>query len=201
MQIHLMQMSTQLKQFQQLSMQYMMFNFTLNPVMLIKYDFFMRVTNHLARITTPYEKFVKSFGEMAKHMGVFAKNFNVMDPIAITAFNDWTDSMVTISKVDIGQSEGIIGFINKAVDAAFGGGGSNEVLEGKSPQTYTESDKMNQVKSQAAKGKEVAGGSGGGVDEKSNQINTAAITQAITSALRNLTVNSITVNGSIIAEN
>ena len=105
--------------------------------------------------------------------------------------------MVTISKVDISKSEGIVGFINKAVDAAFGGG--DAVSKDKKPQDYTESDKRAQVNSQANKKAD-----GGKTKQKETQqqqpakIDTAAITNAITAALRNLTVQSITVKGDIV---
>ena len=125
---------------------------------------------------------------MAVDMGVFSKNFNVMNPSSIAAFKDWTDSMVTISKVDIGKSEGIVSFINDAVSAAFGGGGSTEVPADKPPQDYSEDEKKKQVEAQnnkegASKPVPAAGGA----------IDTNAIVNAITSALSNLTVDQMTV--------
>jgi hypothetical protein len=173
------------------------FNKKMRKAEINNFKLFNDQIKRLAMMASPFERFERSFGRMAKHMGIFATNFKVMNPAAITAFKDWTDSMVTISKVDISKSEGIVGFINKAVDAAFGGG--DAVSKDKKPQDYTESDKRAQVNSQANKKTD-----SGKTKQKETQqqqpakIDTAAITNAITAALRNLTVQSITVKGDIV---
>jgi len=173
------------------------FNKKMRKAEINNFKLFNDQIKRLAMMASPFERFERSFGRMAKHMGIFATNFKVMNPAAITAFKDWTDSMVTISKVDISKSEGIVGFINKAVDAAFGGG--DAVSKDKKPQDYTESDKRAQVNSQTNKKTD-----SGKTKQKETQqqqpakIDTAAITNAITAALRNLTVQSITVKGDIV---
>jgi uncharacterized spore protein YtfJ len=132
---------------------------------------------------------------MAKNMKVFADNFNVMDADGIKAFKDWTDSMVNISKVDITKSGGIIDFVNKTVSAAFPAGGSPTVAAGKSPQEYTQSDKKAQVAAQAGRG----GGMGAGAQQQPVmapviKIDTTALANAISSALRNISVDTIKAN-------
>jgi hypothetical protein len=178
---------------QDLSMRYMSMNVSLNPVLIMKYDQFTKITERLAKIATPFEKFVKSFGDMSKHMGTFATNFNVMNPESITAFREWTDSMVQISKVDISQSGGIINFINDAVSSAFGGGGSSEVPADKPPQDYSESDKRKQLESQSNKGKGGAGSGGSEAPAKPQivKIDEAQLAAAISTALKNITVETI----------
>ena len=161
-------------------------------------DSFTTFNNQILRLTgavSPFERFVKSFGDMAKNMKVFADNFNVMDTDGIKAFKDWTDSMVNISKVDITKSGGIIDFVNKTVSAAFPAGGSSKVAAGKSPQEYTQSDKKAQVAAQVGKG----GGMGAGTQQQPAlapviKIDTAALANAISSALRNISVDTIKVN-------
>jgi hypothetical protein len=173
------------------------FNKKMRKTEINNFKLFNDQVKRLAMMASPFEKFERSFGRMAKHMGIFATNFKVMSPTAITAFKDWTDSMVTISKVDISKSEGIVGFINKAVDAAFGSGDAGPA--NKTPQQYTASDKKANVDSAPNK-------IGGDKKDKKVQqqqqqpgkVDTTAITNAITAALRNLTVQSITVKGDIV---
>jgi hypothetical protein len=157
-----------------------------------RFSFFNAQIGYLTKIVTPFEKFVKAFGDMAKHMGVFSTNFKVMDAQGILAFKDWTDSMVEISKVDISKSDGIVSFINDAVSSAFGGGGSTKVDQGKSPQDYSESDKREQVKSaNESKGKGMASGGEQKAGAQTVKIDEAALASAISTALKNLQVNTI----------
>jgi len=165
-----------------------------NAPRIAQFSQFNKEMSRLALIATPFDKFVKSFGEMAKHMGVFTTNFKVMDAQGILAFKDWTGSMVEISKVDISKSDGIINFINDAVSAAFSGGGSKDVSANKSPQDYSESDKRKQVESQNNKGKSVES-TGNIAEEPVKQqiikIDEAQLAAAISTALRNITVETI----------
>jgi hypothetical protein len=172
----------------ELSKNYTKLDVTLSPMLIIKYDNFTKITERLANIATPFERFVKSFGDMAKHMGVFATNFKVMDPISIKAFKDWTDSMVQISKVDIGKSEGIISFINDSVSAAFGGGSSEKVGD-KSPQQYSEADKKNQAASMSKPGESAATAQ----NQQPAQVDTEAIISAIQQGFSSITVEQMTV--------
>lgn len=174
------------------------FNKNMRKAELNNFKLFNDQIKRLTLMVSPFERFTRSFGLMAKHMGVFATNFKVMDPIAINAFKGWTDSMVTISKVDISKSDAIVGFVNKAVDAAFGAGDAGP--NNKTPQEYTATDKKanaNTAPNTPGANKNKGGGGGGG-DNKPVKIDTAAITNAITTALRNLTVQSITVKGDIV---
>jgi hypothetical protein len=172
----------------ELSKNYTKLDVTLSPMLIIKYDNFTKITERLANIATPFERFVKSFGDMAKHMGVFATNFKVMDPISIKAFKDWTDSMVQISKVDIGKSEGIVSFINDSVSAAFGGGSSEKVGD-KSPQQYSETDKKNQAASMSKPGESAATAQ----NQQPAQVDTEAIISAIQQGFSSITVEQMTV--------
>jgi hypothetical protein len=151
----------------------------------------------LTGAVSPFERFVKSFGEMAKHMKTFAENFSVMDANGITAFKDWTDSMVQISKVDITKSDGIVKFVNNTTSAAFAAGGSPNVPASKPAQQYTVADKKAQVAAQvgaspasAAPGKQQAAGPAQVV-----KIDTTALANAISTALRNITVENLKVTG------
>ena len=161
----------------------------LSQTLLEKYDKFAKTTESLSKIADPFEKFVKSFGDMAKHMGVFANNFKVMDPISIKAFKDWTDSMILISKVDIGKSEGIVNFINDSVSAAFGGGKSTTVGD-KSPQAYNEADKRSQAQSMMQPGESAQAQQ---QQQQPAQIDTEAIISAIQQGFSSITVDSMTV--------
>jgi hypothetical protein len=171
-----------------LSQNYTKLDLTLSPLLVLKYDNFTKITERLANIATPFEKFVKSFGEMAKHMGVFAINFKVMDVKGISAFKDWTESMVQISKVDIGKSEGIVKFINDSVSAAFGGGKSTAVGD-KKPQEYSEADKRSQTESMMQPG----GSAQSQQQQQPAQIDTEAIISAIQQGFSSITVDSMTV--------
>jgi hypothetical protein len=161
----------------------------LSQTLLEKYDKFAKTTESLSKIADPFEKFVRSFGDMAKHMGVFANNFKVMDPISIKAFKDWTDSMILISKVDIGKSEGIVNFINDSVSAAFGGGKSTTVGD-KSPQAYNEADKRSQAQSMMQPGESAQAQQ---QQQQPAQIDTEAIISAIQQGFSSITVDSMTV--------
>ena len=143
-------------------------------------------------MVSPFERFVKAFGHMAKHMGVFATNFKIMDPVAIDTFREWTDSMVQISKVDISKSNGIIDFINDIVSAGHGNGTDPTVPGDKPPQEYTEEEKRRQL--QSGGGNRGGGGDRGG-NQGGGQVNTAAIANAIKSALTNLEIKNVTVTG------
>jgi len=171
-----------------LSSQFKNLDMNLSPMLVLKYDNFVSITERLSNIATPFERFVKSFGDMAKHMGVFATNFKVMDPISIKAFKDWTDSMVQISKVDIGKSGGIISFINDSVSAAFGGGSSEKVGD-KSPQQYSETDKKNQAASMSKPGETAATAQ----NQQPAQVDTEAIISAIQQGFSSITVEQMTV--------
>ena len=143
----------------------------------------------LAVIASPFDRFVKSFGDMAKHMGVFATNFSVMDANGIMAFKDWTESMVLISKVDINKSAAIIDFVNKIVDGAFGGGTPSDSTE-KSPQSYSAGEKKGAVNAQNDKAAGAAGKPAAAQPQKAS-IDTAAITAAIKNAFLNLNIETI----------
>jgi len=170
---------------------YKKFETGLSATLLKNYDSFEKTTEKLSKIATPFEKFVKAFGDMAKHMGVFATNFKVMTPEGITSFKEWTDSMIQISKVDITKSEGIVNFVNDTVSAAFGGGKSDKVAADKSPQKYNEADKSNQLASMQKKPAPA------GVEEKAQAsapaIDTNAIVNAIQQGFSNITVDNMTV--------
>ena len=176
-----------------LTKKYYGMDFALKPQLLWKYKSFTETTERLAKITDPFTKFVKAFGDMANHMGVFSKNFKVMDPVAINAFRQWSDSMIQVSKIDITKSKGIIDFINGSVDSAFGAGKSPDVPADKKPQDYSESDKRSQVAS-TVKPTESAKKQTDKSEPREQIINidSQAIANAITAALRNLTVNTIT---------
>ena len=170
---------------------YKKFESGLSATLLKNYDSFEKTTEKLSKIATPFEKFVKAFGDMAKHMGVFATNFKVMTPEGITSFKEWTDSMIQISKVDITKSEGIVNFVNDTVSAAFGGGKSDKVAADKSPQKYNEADKANQLASMQKKPAPA------GMEEKAQApapaIDTNAIVNAIQQGFSNITVDNMTV--------
>jgi len=105
--------------------------------------------------------------------------------------------MVTISKVDISKSNAIVDFVNKTVDAAWGAGDAGP--DNKTPQQYT----ANEKKANADSAPNKLGGNKKQQKEASQQqqsgkVDTQAITNAITAALRNLTVNSISVTGNIV---
>ena len=164
-------------------------------------DHFTTFNNQILRLSgavSPFERFVKAFGEMSKHMKVFADNFSVMTPDGISAFKEWTDSMVQISKVDITKSEGITKFVNDATSAAFAAGGSPKVPASKPAQQYTVADKKAQVAAQVgtsaggagAPGKQQAAG-----PAQTVKIDTAALASAISTALRNITVENLKVTG------
>ena len=110
-----------------LTKKYQGMDFALKPQLRWKYKSFTDTTERLAKIADPFTKFVKAFGDMAKHMGVFATNFKVMDFQGIMAFKDWTDSITTISKVDLSKSSAILDFAKGVVDNAFPAGNSKEV--------------------------------------------------------------------------
>ena len=177
------------------------FNKKMRKAEINNFKLFNDQVKRLAMMASPFEKFERSFGRMAKHMGIFATNFKVMSPTAINAFKDWTDSMVTISKVDISKSNAIVDFVNKTVDAAWGAGDAGP--DTKTPQQYTATEKK--ANTDSAPNKLGGGGKGkGGKEQQQPQqhakVDTTAITNAITAALRNLTVQSITVKGNIIDE-
>jgi hypothetical protein len=123
---------------------------------------------------------------MAQHMGVFAENFNLMDFKGIMAFDSWTDSMVKVSKVNIGQSDAVIDFVNKVVDAAF-----------KAPDTGNPPKTPEEKRDNINKEVEKQGLTGTEAGNQTVQIDTAGISQAITTALsqglRNVTVTNMTV--------
>jgi hypothetical protein len=169
---------------------YKKFEKGLSATLLKNYDSFEKTTERLSKIATPFEKFVKSFGDMAKHMGVFATNFKVMTPEGISSFQEWTDSMIQISKVDITKSEGIVNFVNDTVSAAFGGGKSDKVSADKSPQKYSEADKTNQLSSMQQK---PASAETGGKAQAPAPIDTSAIVNAIQQGFSNITVDNMTV--------
>ena len=173
------------------------FNKKMRKAEINNFKLFNDQVKRLAMMASPFEKFERSFGRMAKHMGIFATNFKVMSPTAITAFKDWTDSMVTISKVDISKSNAIVDFVNKTVDAAWGAGDAGP--DTKTPQQYTATEK----KANADSAPNKLGGNKKQQKEapqqqQSGKVDTTAITNAITAALRNLTVNSISVTGDIV---
>jgi hypothetical protein len=73
----------------------------------------------LAKVSTPFEKFTKSFGKMAKDMGVFVTNFKVMDVEGIKAFTSWTDSITILSKANPEAFAKNVITANKAVNVAY----------------------------------------------------------------------------------
>jgi hypothetical protein len=160
----------------------------MNDKTLKQFTTFNTQMTRLAVIASPFERFVKSFGDMAKHMGVFAKNFSVMDANGIMAFKDWTDSMVLISKVDINKSAAIIDFVNKIVDGAFGGGTSSTSAE-KSPQDYSAGDKKAAINSQNEKAP--AAGKPAAAQPQKASIDTKGIEAAIKNAFLNLNIETI----------
>jgi len=166
---------------------------TLKPQLLWKYKSFTETTQKLAKIADPFTKFVKSFGDLAKHMGVFATNFKVMDVQGIMAFKDWTGSITELSKADISKGSSILDFAKGAVDHAFKMGG--ELLGGKSPTDYTESDKKTQVKAQTTKTTAKTETKGKGQETQAQHgkadIDYNKLAQAISSALQNITVDTI----------
>ena len=177
-----------------LSQKHNALDMSLKPQLLWKYKSFTETTQKLAKIADPFSKFVKSFGDLAKHMGVFATNFKVMDVQGIMAFKDWTGSITELSKADISKGSGILDFAKGAVDHAFKMGGA--LLGDKSATDYTESDKKTQIKSQTEKGKtktETKGKGGDGpVHHAKMEIDYNKLAQAISSALKNITVDTIT---------
>jgi hypothetical protein len=167
---------------------------TLKPQLLWKYKSFTETTQKLAKIADPFTKFVKSFGDLAKHMGVFATNFKVMDVQGIMAFKDWTGSITELSKADISKGTGILDFAKGAVDHAFKMGGA---LLGDKPATdYNEGDKKAQVKSQTDKSKAKTETKGKGGEAPAQhakmEIDYDRLAQAISSALHNISVDTIT---------
>jgi hypothetical protein len=168
----------------------------MNDKALKQFTTFNTQMTRLATIANPFERFVKSFGEMAKHMGVFAKNFNVMDAKGIMAFKDWTDSMVLISKVDINKSAAIIDFVNKIVDGAFGGG-TPTTSDEKSPQSYSTAEKKAAINTQNEK---AAAAGRTPSQPQAAQIDTSAIESAIKNAFLNIEVQTIKA-GVIIKDN
>jgi hypothetical protein len=159
------------------------------PKTLGQFKFFNDQIVRLTTVVSPFERFVKAFGDMSKNMGVFAKNFSVMDVKGITAFKDWTDSMVSVSKVDITKSASIIDFVNRVVDGAFGAGKSSE----KSPQDFSVADKKEAIANQAAKAAPTPAAAPA-PQQQTVKIDTAAITAAIQEAFRNLSVETIKTN-------
>jgi hypothetical protein len=168
---------------------------TLKPILLWKYKTFTETTQKLAKIADPFTKFVKAFGDLSKHMGVFATNFKVMDVQGIMAFKDWTGSITELSKADISKGTGILDFAKGAVDHAFKMGGA---LLGDKPATdYNESDKKAQVKSQTDKGKAKTEAKGKGGDAPAQhgklEIDYARLAQAISNAIKTITVDNMKV--------
>lgn len=84
-----------------------------------KYVMFNNQIKNLSDVATPFEKFVKSFGEMSKHMGVFANNFKIMNPDGITAFEKWTKSVENLANVDIRKMPGILDWVNNIASAGY----------------------------------------------------------------------------------
>lgn len=170
------------------------FSKKMRPMELMQLTDFNNEMQKLANMATPFEKFVKSFGLMADHMKTFSTNFKLMDAGGITAFKDWTDSMVMISKVDVSKSGAIVDFVNKAVSAAFGGG--TDPAKPKPGTEMTPEEKKAAIERQNEK--DGAGKPGGEKAEPAAKIDMAAITSAITQALQNLSVQTINVQGDIV---
>jgi hypothetical protein len=178
-----------------LTKKYQGMDFALKPQLLWKYKSFTDTTERLAKIADPFTKFVKAFGDMAKHMGVFATNFKVMDVKGIMAFKDWTDSITTISKVDLSKSSAILDFAKGVVDNAFPAGNSKEVGD-KPAGSYTETDKKAQIKSQNNKSTDKKITNNTTQDKPGKlEIDYDRLAQAISSALSNISVDTLTVTG------
>ena len=185
---------------------YTRMDFTLKPTLLWKYNRFAEITSKLAKIADPFTKFTKAFGDMAKHMGVFAKNFNVMDPIAIKAFHEWSKSMIEVSKIDISKSGAILDFTNKMINAAYGGGDAPTVDKNKKPDDYSEADKKAQTRNVVPlggkkekkddDGKGKGGGGGGALSAAQLAQITQAVKAGIVAGLKNLEIDKVTVTGS-----
>ena len=155
---------------------------------------FAAVIKSLAGVATPFEKFTKSFTKFSQDMGVFKTNFSVMNKDGIMAFKQWSDSIVNVSKVEVANSKGIVGFINDTVSAAFGGG-RDASMGNKPAQEFTGAEKAKAVQNTVAPPPPAPAKT---AEAKGPTIDTAAITAAITAALQNLTVQHITVTGDIV---
>jgi hypothetical protein len=88
-----------------------------------KRTYLAQFTDEITRLSwtaTAFEKFVNSFGKMAKDMKIFAENFKIMDSDAINAFSTWTESIVTLSTANPETFSANVITANKAINAGFG---------------------------------------------------------------------------------
>ena len=60
---------------------------------------FTKTLETLAKIESPFSKFVASFDKMAVSMGTFSDNFLKMTPNAIDSYKDWTNSMIAFTRM------------------------------------------------------------------------------------------------------
>ncbi len=75
----------------------------------------------LAKVQSPFDKFVNSFGKMATHMGTFARNFKIMTPEGIMAYKDWTNAIVQVAKTDMSSITANIDAMRDAAATIIGG--------------------------------------------------------------------------------
>ena len=75
----------------------------------------------LAKVQSPFDKFVNSFGKMATHMGTFAKNFKIMTPEGIAAYKEWTNAIVQVAKTDMSTINANIDAMRDAAATIIGG--------------------------------------------------------------------------------
>lgn len=191
--IALQQMDKHLTQLGTLSTRYLMMNMTLQPNLVKKYDDFTAITERLAKIATPFEKFVKSFVVMAKEMGTFAKNFKMMTPEGLAAYESWTNAVVTVAETDFTTIQTQLTAMRDLAATVYGGGDkeiaatddgqSEEAKKNAMKNKETAVDKPNKLTG------EVAGGGG--------KIDSDAIANAIRQGLSS--ISSITV-GTIIQQ-
>jgi len=189
----LQQMDKHLTQLGTLATRYLMMNITLQPALVVKYDKFTAITERLAAIATPYEKFVKSFERMAKAMGEFGKNFKVMTPDGIRAYKEWTDAIVKVAETDFSTIQTQLTAM-RDLAATIYGGGDPEISPKDDNQTESQKkNAMEKADENVTNKPNPITGKGGDGDKGS----ATEIANAIKNALSNLTVSSITVNGSI----
>jgi len=75
----------------------------------------------LARHASRMERFANSFERIAASMGVFAKNFKLMDRDGISAFQTWTETLVTAVEVanDPGFFENVLTKAGEVIETGF----------------------------------------------------------------------------------
>jgi len=76
---------------------------SIEPARVMAFSQLTSVVERLAKITTPFERFVKAFGTFSKDIGVFTKNFKQFNAEEAKNFKLYGDVTDKISKVDNGK--------------------------------------------------------------------------------------------------